>query len=112
MTHPVPWWLDALADGGRMILPLTATMPGMGAAIGKGMVLLITRSGDAFDARAISVVAIYSAVGVRDEEMNARLGKALMAGPVQWHAVKQIRRDAHEPASTCWLHGTGFCLAT
>ena len=37
VTHPLDAWLDALAPGGRMILPMTATMPAMGP-IGKGFV--------------------------------------------------------------------------
>ncbi|HYM26105.1 MAG TPA: hypothetical protein VEU08_22965 [Vicinamibacterales bacterium] len=111
VTHPLAWWLDALADGGRMILPLTGTMPGMGT-IGKGVVLLVTRTGGRFDARAITMVAIYSAVGLRDSDMNARLGKALMSGPMQWAAIKTLRRDAHDADATCWLHGDGFCLST
>jgi protein-L-isoaspartate(D-aspartate) O-methyltransferase len=110
VTHPLTWWLDALAAGGRMILPLTGTMPGMGT-IGKGMVLLVTRAGAQLHARTLAMVAIYSAVGLRDEDVNARLGKALMTGPMQWMAIKRIRRDAHEPASTCWLHGADFCVS-
>ena len=111
VTHPLPWWLDALADDGRMILALTGTMPAMPSTIGKGMVLLVTRRDDTFEARATAVVAIYSAMGLRDEEMNARLGKALMAGPMQWQAIKSIRRDSHEQTSSCWLHGDGWCLS-
>ena len=111
MTHPLTWWLDALATGGTMILPLTGTMPGMGT-IGKGMVLAITSDGAALAARVISMVAIYSGVGLRDDEMNAKLGKALMSGPMQWAAITRVRRDVHEPASTCWLHGAGFCIST
>ena len=111
VTHPLTWWLDALAAGGRMILPLTGTMPGMGT-IGKGMVLVVTNEGAELHARTLAMVAIYSAIGLRDEDMNARLGKALMTGPMQWMAIKKIRRDAHEAASTCWLHSDAFCVST
>ena len=41
--------------------------------------------------------------------MNDRIGKALMAGPARWMAVTRLRRDAHEPDASCWLHGTGTC---
>ena len=53
----------------------------MGSNVGKGIVLLMTKrdTGD-FAARSTGFVAIYSAVGVRDAEMNDRLGKAMMAG--------------------------------
>ena len=69
-------WLDAVAVGGRMMLPLTSTMPGMGPTLGKGLVMLLTKqeAGD-FSVRVLAVVAIYSAVGVRDAEMNDRLGQ-------------------------------------
>ena len=98
-------------------------MPGMGS-IGKGMVLLVERptaeqrlaTGDRrlatdLSARVLAMVAIYSAIGLRDEDMNARLGKALMTGPMQWMAIKKIRRDAHEPEASCWLHGDDFCVS-
>jgi len=111
VTHPLTWWLDALAPGGRMILPLTATMPGMGT-IGKGVVLVVTNDGGELRARALTMVAIYSALGLRDDGMSARLGKALMTGPAQWAAITKIRRDAHEPAATCWLHGDAFCISS
>jgi protein-L-isoaspartate(D-aspartate) O-methyltransferase len=113
VTHPLDSWLDALARGGRMLLPLTAPMPAMGPTLGKGLVILVTKDdGGQLAARVITVVAVYSAVGVRDPEMNDRIGKALMAGPAQWRAVKRLRRDAHDASSSCWLHGTSCCFST
>lgn len=113
VTHPLDSWLDALAPGGRMMLPLTTAMPAMGATLGKGVVVVVTRN-DAGElaSRVITVVAVYSAVGVRDPEMNDRIGKALMAGPAQWQAVTRVRRDAHEPSASCWLHGATCCFST
>lgn len=110
VTHPLPEWLDALADGGRMMLPLTSTMIPMGN-IGKGLVMLITRDGDAFNARVTGVVAIYSATGLRDETLNQQVGKAMMAGPQKWMSVSRLRRDAHEAAPSCWMHAAGFCFS-
>jgi protein-L-isoaspartate(D-aspartate) O-methyltransferase len=110
VTHPLDAWLDALAPSGRMILPLTASMPAMGP-IGKGFVFLITRNGEQWSARLAGFVAIYSAVGIREEWLNAALGKAMMAGPQRAQAIKRLRRDPHEPALECWLHGSGFCLS-
>ena len=110
MTHPLDTWLDALAPGGRMILPLTGTMPPMGATIGKGITWLLTKEDDVrLSVRPVGIVAIYSAIGVRDETLNAQVGKALMGGPMQWAAVKRLRRDTHEPSASCWLHGDGWC---
>src|SRR5262245_27015564 len=81
ITHAPDSWLDALVAGGRMVLPVTASMPAMGT-IGKGlMVLLVKNPGGDFSARTLNMVGIYSAVGVRDDSMNAGLGKALMGNP-------------------------------
>jgi protein-L-isoaspartate(D-aspartate) O-methyltransferase len=112
VTHPLEVWLDSVAVGGRMVLPLTGTMPAMGATIGKGLVLLLTRleAGD-FAVRVLSFVAIYSALGLRDAGMNERLGKAMTGGSIGWQALKRLRRDPHEQAAGCWLHGPHFCLS-
>jgi protein-L-isoaspartate(D-aspartate) O-methyltransferase len=108
VTHPQTTWLDALTVGGRMILPLTATMPAMGA-IGKGPLLLLTKRDADFEAGVVTVVAIYSAIGLRDATMNERLGKALLRG--QYPAFTRLRRDPHDESPSCWLHGTDFCLS-
>jgi protein-L-isoaspartate(D-aspartate) O-methyltransferase len=110
VTHPLDAWLDALAPGGRLILPMTATMPAMGP-IGKGFVFLIQRNDEAFAARLTGFVAVYSAIGIRDESLNAQLGKAMMAGPQKALAVTRLRRDPHEPGVSCWFHGPAFCLS-
>jgi len=110
VTHPQDAWLDALVDGGRLLLPLTAAIPAMGS-IGKGVVAVITkRSADAFDARVLTFTAIYSGVGpVRDAALNEQLGKALMRTP--FPRLTRLRRDPHEQSAECWLHGSGFCLS-
>jgi protein-L-isoaspartate(D-aspartate) O-methyltransferase len=110
VTHPLDAWLDALAPNGRMILPLTASMPAMGP-IGKGFVFLIRRDGDGFSAQLNGFVAIYSAVGIRDEFLNASLGKAMMGGSLRAQSVTTLRRDPHQPNPACWLHGPSFCLS-
>jgi len=111
VTHPLDAWLDALAPAGRMMLPMTSAMPAMGN-IGKGLVFLVVRTADgSFSARVAGFVAIYSAVGIRDESLNAQLGKKMMAGPQQWSAVTRLRRDSHDPSPSCWLHAPRFCLS-
>jgi protein-L-isoaspartate(D-aspartate) O-methyltransferase len=113
MTHPLDTWLDALAAGGRVILPITGTIPPMGPTIGKGLSWLLTKEdGVRLATRPVGVVAIYSAIGLRDETLNARVGKALMGGPMQWAAVKHLRRDPHDESSSCWLHGPTWCWST
>jgi protein-L-isoaspartate(D-aspartate) O-methyltransferase len=111
VTHPLDAWLDAVAPEGRMILPLTATGGPMGN-IGKGLVFLLRKgAGDTFAAGVAGFVTVYSAVGLRDEALNAYIGKLLMTGPQHWAAITRLRRDAHEPALSCRLHGPSFCLS-
>ena len=112
VTHPLDTWLDAIAPGGRLMLPITAAMPAMGPTLGKGVVVLVTHGDDrALAARIVTVVAVYSAEGVRDPAMNDAVGKALMAGPARWQSVNRLRRDAHEPAPSCWLHRGSCCFS-
>ena len=109
VTHLVDPWLDALKDGGRLMAPLTCIMPAMPPGIGKGMTLLVKRNGAEWSARLAAPVAIFSFVGeARNEEMQAKLGKAMMAGT--FTRVARLRRDAHEPTAGCWLHGATSCL--
>jgi protein-L-isoaspartate(D-aspartate) O-methyltransferase len=110
VTHPLAWWLDALAPGGRMVLPLTATMPAMGP-IGKGLLLVVSRADDpnVLAARVLTFVAIYSALGIRDDSINAALGQAMMKSPVP--NIRALRRDAHERTGTCWLHAQACCVS-
>jgi protein-L-isoaspartate(D-aspartate) O-methyltransferase len=109
VTHPQPAWLDALADGGRLIVPLTAVIPAMGP-VGKGVMVLVTRrAGSEFAARTLTFVAIYSGIGLRDDALNEQLGRALMHTP--FPRLIRLRRDSHGPEAACWLHGTGFCLS-
>ena len=110
VTHPLNAWLDALAPGGRLVLPITVTMPAMGP-VGKGIVMLLTRRGDtpSFDARAVTFVAIYTALGLRNESLNEAIGRALQRNPSP--RLRRLRRDAHEPSAECWLHGDAFCFS-
>ncbi len=79
--------------------------------IGKGLMLLVTRGDDpgAWPARVLSFLAIYSAIGLRDEAVNASLGQALQKNP--FPPLQRLRRDAHEASDTCWLHVPGACLS-
>jgi protein-L-isoaspartate(D-aspartate) O-methyltransferase len=111
VTHLPAHWLDALSPQGRVVVPLTASMPaGPMSNIGKGLLLLVSRTADAdrFDVRVLTFVAIFSAVGIRDEALNAQLGKALAANP--FPRLSRLRRDDHEHTTACWFHAQGFCF--
>lgn len=109
VTHPLPVWLDALVEGGRMIVPITAAMT---PSIGKGLILLVARGQepDVLDAHVAGFVAIYTGVGVRDPALEDPIVQALRKNP--FPAIKHLRRDAHEPSASCWLHAAGCCLST
>lgn len=110
VTHPHQAWLRALRPGARLVVPLTCSLGP--SPIGKGFVLLLTRgvAEGPLDARAITMVAIYSAIGIRDPAMNDRLGKAFMRGG-PWPRIRHLRTDPHQPSSNCWLHADTFCLS-
>jgi protein-L-isoaspartate(D-aspartate) O-methyltransferase len=111
-THVLDAWLDALADDGRLLLPLTMEIPGMPAGIGKGFMLLVTRRGDEWTARVQSMmpVAIYSLKELRDEQLDAALGRAMMNGSML--KIARVRRDAHEVEGSCIVHGSTTCLSS
>lgn len=111
MTHPHEAWLRALRPSGRMVFPLTVTMQAMGP-LGKGVMTLITarENSGAFDARVLTMTAIYSAIGIRDVALNETLGAAFMRGGMP--SFTRLRRDQHDPSPSCWFHCNAFCFAT
>jgi protein-L-isoaspartate(D-aspartate) O-methyltransferase len=110
VTHPLDSWLDALTENGRMVMPLTAAMGP--SNIGKGLMLLLTRTADReiLTARLLTFVAIFSAVGVRNDALNGELAAALAKRP--FGPIKRLRRDAHERTDACWMHGSAVCFAS
>lgn len=103
-TAPLGWWLDALADGGRLLLPMTAEM-GRG-----GFMLRVDRRGDRLAAWSAGPCGFYPCAGARNEDDLANLRQALNDGEGQ-RLMRSLRRDAHARDETCWLHGTGWCLS-
>jgi len=104
-THPLPLWLDALMPGGRLLLPLTADR-------WRGTVFRIERlaTPGTFSAAAVSGVSIYPCAGARSDAAKKSLARAMGGGGQRF--VRSLRRDAHAPGVTCWLHGDGYCLST
>ena len=101
-------WLDQLAPGGRLLVPLTVALPTM-PGIGGGFTLRVTRTGDEYQARLTSPVGIFHCVGSRTDEGNALLQKALAKG--NQYSVRRLRRDEHAQSGDCWLHAAEFCLS-
>ena len=106
-TGPLSIWLDQLAVGGRLLVPLTVDLPSF-PGVGAGRMLLVTRRDVGYDARLASPVGIFHCVGARTAEGNAQLSQALSGGDSQ--AICGLRRDRHEQGQNCWLHAAAFCL--
>jgi protein-L-isoaspartate(D-aspartate) O-methyltransferase len=125
VTHPVELWLDALREGGRLIIPLTSDAnfagPGstapdpmnLGRSLRKGAYFQIERRGAAFEAHGLCPVMIIAAEGAaRDKDFEPALTAALEKGG--WKRVSRlVRAGASEgvPDEQCWLRGHGWCLA-
>jgi protein-L-isoaspartate(D-aspartate) O-methyltransferase len=108
-THPAPLWLDRLAPGGQLLMPLTG-------ANRWGFLLRVTRSrdpdADRFDATSIGPVGIFPCVGGRDEEAAVRLDATLAAS---WKADAMIAGlHRGEPSAAdmdrVWYRAPGFWL--
>lgn len=107
-TKPAEAWLDRLAEGGRLILPLTAGEFPDGD-VRQGAVFRIERRGSDFLAQRISGVAIFPCEGMRDAKSEAALAAAFGNGRAQ-EVTRLYRRD-DLPAANCWLRGAGWSLA-
>ena len=102
-TAPPLGWLDALAEDGRALIPLTGEKFA-------GMILRIDRNDSGFAARYVGGVGIFHCAGARNDEEAAALSRAL-DDPVGQRALKSLRRDRHDADEGCWLHGDGWCLS-
>jgi protein-L-isoaspartate(D-aspartate) O-methyltransferase len=111
-TAPAAAWLDRLADGGRLILPLT-TQKGFGLIepakmAQRGAVFRVERRGEDYMVRWLSPVAIFPCAGNRDEISETALAQALESGGAQ--KVTRLYREP-VPEERCWLRGQGWCFA-
>jgi len=106
-THPAPLWLDRLAEGGRLIMPLTSEN-------WWGFVLRALRHEDEFDAAALGWVGIFPCAGGRDDAAADRLAAALTDArcPATGLPLRTLHRG--EPRADemdkVWYHAPGFWL--
>jgi protein-L-isoaspartate(D-aspartate) O-methyltransferase len=107
VTHPHRPWLDRLAEGGRLVLPMTASTGA--SSFGSGMVAKIARLNGRFPANVVSYVSIYSCTSVRDPQWEQPLAKALASRALL--KLKSVRLDLHEQVDTCLLHSRNMCLS-
>ena len=107
VTHPHPLWLDRLREGGRLVVPITmAATP----TLGQGVMIKITRHGNTYAVETVTMLAIFSGVGMRDPLLEPLMQKALTTGGLL--KLKSVRRDAHDTTDSCVLHGREICLST
>jgi protein-L-isoaspartate(D-aspartate) O-methyltransferase len=103
-THPLPAWLAALRQDGKLLFPMTPDA-GLGA-----MVYLMRRREDNFAAQLMYGVQFISFSGARNPEVSKQLAAALNRD--EGATVKSMRCDVHDKEETCWLHGDRWCFST
>jgi protein-L-isoaspartate(D-aspartate) O-methyltransferase len=107
-THPLPHWLGALTQGGRLLLPITTQMSGGTTSI--GAMCLVTRDGQHYSANPLSSMAIFASPTGRDDELENSIRQAFATG--RWSGIRSVRTDVHTPTSTCCIHGRDVCLSS
>lgn len=102
-THVPALWLDTLAIGGRLVLPLTPNER-------LGCMLLVTRqSKGLYAARIFSTAAFVHCIGARDDEQSCALAAALDKRSTK--DVRSLRRN-NDPDEGAWCIGNGWWLST
>jgi len=109
---PLPW-LEALKEGGRLLLPLTVThgweeWDHRDRCVGR--FLIVERRKEGWPARFATPVAIIDCFQGRETESEERLRSAFMGGDSD--RVKSLRRPPEIPDHSCWLVGDGWWLST
>lgn len=104
-THPAPLWLDRLADGGVLVMPLTGRY-------GWGFMLRVERRGETFAASSVSGVGIYPCAGGRDAAAEGKLQTALDGLTSNTPPIKALHRGAPDDGDRprVWYAGPGFWL--
>jgi protein-L-isoaspartate(D-aspartate) O-methyltransferase len=113
-TRPMDAWLDALKEGGRLMLPLTtnAAFSGGPPTGVQGAVFRIERCGADYLAKVISGAAYIPGEGMRDPVSEAALAAGFANGRVR--EVTRLYRDdaaAGLPGDRCWARAPGWALA-
>jgi protein-L-isoaspartate(D-aspartate) O-methyltransferase len=106
VSHVSMAWLDALADKGRLLVPLTT------AEWWGGSLIIERPAGETqrYPARYAGQIGIIPCIGGRDPVAEARLQAALTRSRLT--TVRSLRRAPEEPDETCWLAGDGWWLST
>ncbi len=106
VTRPAESWLDGLKEGGRLVLPLTAsTGPGQ---FPPGVIFRFERHGAEFRASVVSAAGFIPCEGLREPEHDEALSKAFGDGDVK--RVTRLVRGGDWPDTNVWLRGSGWTL--
>ena len=109
-VRPANTWLEAMKDGGRLILPLTVGYTtGAGHSITRGAIFLVERKGDDYLAQWKSELGVYPCIGARDQVSEVALAKAFEKGG--WEKVTRLYRTDEIGEERCWVRGPGWSLA-
>ena len=104
VTHPPEGWLSRLAEGGRMMVPLTAED-------WRGILLLLTRDGEWVRASSLGPCGFYPCHGARDPEEEEALAAALRAQEGE-PRLAALHRGVPQSDEGVWYAGRGFWLST
>ena len=105
VTHPPKLWLESLSDGGRMMLPMTASD-------NRGFMMLLERNGDKYAVSSLGPCGFYPCEGAR----TAFEGKALRAALNKDHTALERLDELHaapadETSSNVWFAGEAFWIS-
>lgn len=109
-TAPRDAWLDGMAEGGRLLVPLTFQRPPMPST---GILVRIRRIGGRYPADCISRVGIYDCDGAREAEGDAAV-RALVS-TMEAEGIPPVRslvRSTHEKVASCLIHTRSCCLSS
>jgi protein-L-isoaspartate(D-aspartate) O-methyltransferase len=113
--RPADAWIDNLALGGRLILPLGVPRESpmhSGCRGLNALALLVTRLDHGFAARVLGQLAFVFAAG----ESNVRSDAAVRALQISfdkggWERIKSLVRNEPVDEAQCWLTGDGWALS-
>jgi protein-L-isoaspartate(D-aspartate) O-methyltransferase len=110
-VRPADLWLDNLKDGGRLLLMLTTDANFTAAPVRgvTGGIFLITRRGEAFDARFVMPVWVFPSEGLRDEASEAALAAAFAKGGHE--SVTRLWRGVAPDDVTAWVAAPGWAMS-
>jgi protein-L-isoaspartate(D-aspartate) O-methyltransferase len=110
-THPRAAWLDGLAVGGRLLLPLTSQASPQHSS---GILVRVGRETTTFSAEIVSRISIFDCEGARDAAESDAIAEMVESAAASRVVppVKTLLRQPHERAPTCVLHTARYCLST